>query len=113
MSMATSKPNASEKQEILYARGKHVQFKDAPTNDQLLDMVLALSSELSVLRDRIDTHERLAAEQTAATLEAVEAYEPDQAIGAERSKQRQRILSKVFWTLRVSFARKMDALKKD
>jgi hypothetical protein len=58
-------------------------------------MVLALTSELSVLRERIDAHERLAAKGVPAAPDSVNVYEPDEAAQRERAAQRQRLLDKV------------------
>jgi len=66
-----------------------------PRVDTLLGMIMALTSEVSVLRERLDAHERLAVAGTAPTPTAVDAYEPDDAAEATRATQRQRILDKV------------------
>lgn len=43
------------------ARGRRPYFFDDPNVDKLLAMIMALAGEVSVLRERLDTHERLAA----------------------------------------------------
>ena len=42
-------------------KGRNPHFFDDPNIDRLLTMIMELSSEESVMRDRLDTHERLAA----------------------------------------------------
>lgn len=66
-----------------------------PRVDTLLGMVMALTSEIAVLRERLDAHERLAAQQKAATPEAVDDYEPDEAAQQSRAAQRKRLIEKV------------------
>lgn len=66
-----------------------------PRADTLLGMIMALTSEVTVLRQRLDAHERLAVAGTAPTPTTVDAYEPDDAAEATRATQRQRILDKV------------------
>lgn len=66
-----------------------------PRVDTLLGMVMALTSEVAVLRDRLDTHERLGAEQKPVTPASVDDYVPDEATGKARAAQRQRLIEKV------------------
>jgi hypothetical protein len=66
-----------------------------PRVDTLIGMVLSLTSEVAVLRERLDAHERLAATGGFTGPEAVDAYEPDEAVEAARAAQRQRLLAKV------------------
>ena len=40
-------------------RGKRPQFFDLPGLDEALSMIMVLAEELAVLRDRLDTVERL------------------------------------------------------
>jgi hypothetical protein len=63
--------------------------------DTLIGMVLSLTSEVAVLRERIDAHERLAAAGAFNGPEAVDSYLPDAAAEAARAAQRQRLLAKV------------------
>ena len=42
------------------AKGRRPTYFDDPENDKLLAIVMALAGEVSVLRDRLDTVERLA-----------------------------------------------------
>ena len=71
------------------ARGKRPYFFDDPAVDQLHAMVLALSAELSVAFDRIDTLERLLGERGVLEREAIENYRPDETAEAERAERRQ------------------------
>jgi hypothetical protein len=66
-----------------------------PRVDTLLGMVLSLTSEVAVLRERLDAHERLAAAGGFTGPDAVDAYVPDAAAEEARAAQRQRLLAKV------------------
>lgn len=66
-----------------------------PRVDTLLGMVMQLMSEVSVLRERVDAHERLAVAKQAPTPEAVDDYVPDEAAVKARAAVRQRMIEKV------------------
>jgi hypothetical protein len=66
-----------------------------PRVDTLLGMVMQLMSEVSVLRERVDAHERLAAAKQAPTPEAVDDYVPDETAVKARAAVRQRMIEKV------------------
>lgn len=108
MSMATQGPNGKPIPKVIYAKGRDMSFKQAPSNAELLDMVLALTAELSVLRDRLDTHERLAQLNMMPSLANVEQFQPEEDVTEHRKQTRKRLLSKVFRTLKVKFARSVD-----
>ena len=74
---------------------KDVHFFSDPDVDRLLSMVVALATEVAVLRDRLDTHERLAEQGTLATADAVEAFESAADVAAEREQWRSRYLRRV------------------
>lgn len=67
-----------------------------PMDEQLLAMIVSLTSAVSVLRTRLDTCERLLAEAGVLPRETIDAYEPDEAAAQERDAQRQAIIRKVF-----------------
>lgn len=66
-----------------------------PRIDTLLNMVMSLTSEVAVLRDRVDAHERLAAAGVVPAPDTVDAYDPDEAALKARAAQRQRLIAKV------------------
>jgi hypothetical protein len=74
-------------------------YLESGDNDRLFMMITALTAEVSVLRDRVDTHERLAQKRAAATRKAVEAYRPAPDVSAAREKARQELLSRVYRVL--------------
>lgn len=77
------------------AKGRRPYFFDDPNVDKLLAMLMALAGEVSVLRDRLDTYERLATEQKWATEANIEAYEPSPEIKAERAARRGEYVSRI------------------
>lgn len=78
------------------AKGRRPFFLDTPESDKLLAMITALVGEVSVLKDRVDTHERLAAAGKVATPEEIESYSPDEAIIDQREVERTAMLERVF-----------------
>ena len=66
-----------------------------PRIDTLLNMVMSLTSEVAVLRDRVDAHERLAAAGVVPAPDTDDAYDPDDAALKARAAQRQRLIAKV------------------
>lgn len=78
------------------AKGRRPFFLDTPESDKLLAMITALVGEVSVLKDRLDTHERLAVAGKVATPQEIEAYSPDESIIDERESARTAMLERVF-----------------
>ncbi len=66
------------------ARGRRPEYFEDPAIDRLLSMVLALVAEVSVLRDRFDTVERLLDAKDLIRRKDIEGYAPDRAAGEER-----------------------------
>jgi hypothetical protein len=59
-------------------------------------VLLALTSEVAAIRERLDTHERLAARATPAAPDAVEAFVPDDAVEADREVWRDAYIRRLF-----------------
>ena len=78
------------------ARGRHPRSLSDPNMEKILSMVVALSAEVSALRDRLDSHERLAAVKGIFSGQDVDHYHPDDAVESERQQWRQRYLKRVF-----------------
>jgi hypothetical protein len=64
--------------------------------DRVMAVLLALVSEVASIRERLDTHERLAAGQTPLSVEAVEAYRPDEAAEQSREAWRDAYIRRLF-----------------
>lgn len=78
------------------ARGERPQFHEHRDVDHLFAMVTALTAEVAVLRERLDTHERLSAAAGGFGIAAVDNYPVDGALMLERSGLRQQIIQRVF-----------------
>jgi len=76
-----------------------------PAEDRLLAMIAALTSELTIVRERLDTLERIAETTGLFGRDAIECYTPDAVAGAARDEMRQRTIAKVFRPLRDAAAR--------
>jgi hypothetical protein len=63
--------------------------------DRAVMMILALAADVSALRERLDTHERLAAAGVLAAPDAVEAYAPTEAVDAQRAAARRSMIDRV------------------
>jgi hypothetical protein len=98
--MVSSPGLYSKKNKVWVPKGKASPFHDGPRNDQLLAMVMALTVEVSILRERLDTHERVSERSGGFGTKAVEVFDPDVNEQAERSSLRKRIVDKVFRVLR-------------
>ena len=68
------------------AKGKRPAFFDDPAADRMLSMLTALTAEVSVLRQRLDTVERLLDTQGTLSRADIEAYTPDKAAAHERGE---------------------------
>lgn len=71
------------------------QYLDSPDLDRVFIMMMSMLSEVSALRDRLDTHEALADQGIVATHAQVEAYTVDAARQQAREAQRQALLDRV------------------
>ena len=77
------------------AKGKKPIYLDERSIDNLMAMIMTLTQEISVLRDRLDTIEKLLASKKAITLEDIETFEPDDDLVEERRDRRQMLLKRV------------------
>ena len=68
----------------LKAKGKRPQFL-APEDDRILSILMALVGEVSVMRERMDTIERLLDVQGTISRIDIETYAPDMETGRERN----------------------------
>ena len=84
------------KQRQRVAKGRRPFFLDSPDSDKLLAMIVALVGEVSIVKERLDTHERLAAQGKVATPEEIENYAPAEDVEDERDAWRAGMLERVF-----------------
>ena len=79
---------------------KRPQYFESRDLDRMMIMFVALMSEVSAIRDRLDTHEGLAELDRKLTRAEVEAYKLTEARAAERDQLRQGMLNRVFRALK-------------
>lgn len=87
-------------QVIRNAKGKRPHFYDAEGMDLAMSMILVLASELMVMRDRLDTVERVAAAKGLVLESEVDSYQPDQAVLEAREERRQQFLGRLYYLAR-------------
>jgi len=80
---------------LTVAKGRRHAPGSDPRIDTLLSMVMALTSEVAVLRERLDAHERLQAAGRFTGPAAVDDYVPDEPALEVRASLRQRLIAKV------------------
>ncbi|MES1943922.1 hypothetical protein PC39_07404 [Salinisphaera sp. PC39] len=77
------------------AKGKRPYFFENPESDKLLAIIMAVAGELSVVRDRLDTVERLLEQKGSLTRADIEDYEPDESVREARHAWREVYLERV------------------
>lgn len=84
----------------LTPRGVRPQFSENREVDRLMAMVMALSSEVAVLRERLDTFETLADKDGVVRQQDIESFQPDPEHEASRQQWRHDFLDRVLYILR-------------
>jgi hypothetical protein len=77
------------------AKGKQPTYFEHPEIDKLLAIVMALTGEVSVLHERLDTLERLAEAKGLVSTEEIEIYQPDDDVAREREQWRRDYIARV------------------
>jgi hypothetical protein len=77
------------------AKGKRPAYFADPAIDRILSIVMALAGEVSVLRERMDTIERLLDANGSLRRKDIETYEPDRDAGAERGLATQAYIARI------------------
>lgn len=77
------------------AKGKRPIYLDDPQIDKLLAIVMALAGEVSVLRERLDSVERLAQTKGLFSIEEIETYQPDEVVAKSREQWRTDYIARV------------------
>ena len=81
------------------AKGKRPVYFDDPQTDKVLAIVMALIGEVSVLRERLDTIERLLEAKDILASADIEAYQPDDSVAKEREQWRAEYIARVLRVL--------------
>ncbi len=82
------------------AKGKRPVFYEAPGMDQAMSMIMVLANEISVVHDRLDSVERVAAKHGIDFAAGIETLELDQAALETREAWRQDFLERLFYLMR-------------
>jgi IS5 family transposase len=77
------------------AKGKKPTFFADPQVDKLMAIVVALAGEVSVLRERLDTVERVAESKGLLSRQEIEAYRPAEPAAEEREQWRSQYLARI------------------
>ncbi|MEO0419129.1 MAG: hypothetical protein AAF249_09705 [Pseudomonadota bacterium] len=77
------------------AKGKRPEYFDEPAVDRLYSVVFAIAAELSALRERQDTVERLLDANGTISREDIESYKPDRQAVEERSLATRAYISRI------------------
>lgn len=78
------------------AKGKRPVYFDDPQIDKMLAIIMALTAEVSVLRDRLDTLEHLIQDKGIISIADIETYQPDEQVTKEREQRRAEYIARVF-----------------
>jgi hypothetical protein len=78
------------------AKGKRPPFFADPDTDRLFSLTMALMVEVSALRERLDTHERLGDQEKPVTIASVEAFAPDDMTAEARAAWRKAFIKRAF-----------------
>ncbi|NNM01099.1 MAG: hypothetical protein HKO62_10145 [Gammaproteobacteria bacterium] len=91
------------------AKGERPFFFENADVDKLLSMLMGLAGEVSVMRDRMDTIERIAAAKGLFSADDIESYTPDADVLAQRAARRDEFLGEI---TRIVYA-EIEGLQKD
>ena len=81
------------------AKGKKPISLDGRSIDNLMAMIMTLTQEISVLRDRLDTIEVLLAEKETISLEDIDNFVPSDDVVMQRKEKRQLLLKRILLPL--------------
>ncbi|HRE42489.1 MAG TPA: hypothetical protein PKY87_00795 [Terricaulis sp.] len=87
--------------------GPRPHFLESADCDRLLSMLLAVASQLSAVNERLDTLEKVLENNGLLGRDALAAYQPDDAVQAERLEWDQAFVTRMFRVL----SYELDALK--
>jgi hypothetical protein len=79
------------------ARGKRPRMFDNWADDVFMSMLTAVTTELMVMRDRMDTLERVAAAKGLVLKDDIESFEFDDKALAEREAARKALADRIFY----------------
>lgn len=80
-----------------HAKGKRPTFFEVDGVDEAMSMILVLASEFCVMRDRLDTVEKIATAKGIMIDEEVDSFEPDEATILAREERRKAFLDRLYY----------------
>ena len=84
-----------EAQRIRTAKGHRPTFSPDESTDKLVAMLMALVGEVAVLRERLDTHERLAESEVWPRVASVESFAAADEVAAQRAEWRDAYVARI------------------
>ena len=77
------------------AKGKKPRYLDDGSIDNLMAMIMTLTQEISVLRDRIDTFEQILEDKNVSSEKEVDEFIPSDDLETTRKNRRHQLLERV------------------
>jgi hypothetical protein len=90
------------------AKGAEPHFFDDPNIDRMMTMIMNMAAEISVLRERLDTHEQVAAAKGGFSPADVEAYQPSDTVADAREAWRKKFLERLLKPVEQDYDRGLD-----
>jgi hypothetical protein len=90
------------------AKGAQPHFFDDPNTDRLMTMIMNMAAEISVLRERLDSHEQVAAQKGAFSPADIEAYQPTDAVADAREAWRKTFIDRLLKPVEQDYDRGLD-----
>jgi len=91
------------------AKGKRPNFLNDPAIERVLSITLAVAGEVAVMRERLDTIERLMESDQKITRAAIDGFQPSMEEAQERAMWQQEYLSRIFRIVQ----QELEALQSD
>ena len=81
------------------AKGRRPLYLSDAEQDKMLGIIMALAGEVSVLRERLDTLERVLETKGILSPSEIETYRPDETVGQQREQWRTEYISRLLRVL--------------
>ncbi len=94
------------KEVYLTPKGRNPHFFDDPNIDRLISMVMELASELSVTRDRLDSHQRILEKKGIFISDEIDKFDPSPEELKSREEWRSKFLDRVLNALYTKYDEK-------
>ncbi|MEZ5895528.1 MAG: hypothetical protein R3C40_08765 [Parvularculaceae bacterium] len=95
VALVTTHPSEAVRRSVTAVTDPRTYVFPDPDVERVLDITMALASELAVTRERLDTLEQLLQEKGLVTQSEIEAYKPDQAVAQSRLAEHQDMITRI------------------